>query len=248
MSEEAKANTNHGTLPYIAFKTIETLRVRMAEEAVPNRIDKSYLDSFSGGYQSQVLAALTTLRLIDDEQRPTTNLKELVVADTKGQREVIYRIVYSTYGPILELERNTTNQQLIDAFSELAPKVTGDTRRKAIAFFLNACKFAGIEVGPNWKTPPVSPSGKRKSKPKEDPGNRESVHDTPPASHTQPQGEKKVVDLGPAGTVTLYVDVKWLDLSEDTFSSLRDVVNQLTALGVESDGFDDQDVEDEGES
>src|SRR6266700_4832424 len=137
MSENAIAESTF-TPPYIAFKTITTLLERMKREDPPSRIDKSYLDNFSGGYQTQVLAALHSLELLGPNGELSETLKALVKADESEQKHIIGGMIRSLYAPVLALGTNATKSQLLEGFSVLAPRVTGDTKRKAIAFFLTA--------------------------------------------------------------------------------------------------------------
>src|SRR5919201_4541999 len=82
--------------PYISFNTLTGLLKRLETDGVPPRIDRSYLDTFSGGYQSQVLAALKALRLIDDDGVVQPILVNL--AENSDQRtSIIAGLVRSFY-------------------------------------------------------------------------------------------------------------------------------------------------------
>src|SRR5436190_9517934 len=65
---------------------------------------------------------------------------------------------------------NATTDELVEVFNGYGVK--GDTARKAIAFYLQAAKYAGdIPLSPNFKTPTVrtgTGSGRR-GRPKKDP-------------------------------------------------------------------------------
>jgi hypothetical protein len=195
---------------YIAFKTVQTIDQRMAEEGVPARVDKSYLDNFSGGYQSQVLAALSSLGLVNEDQSPSDDLKELVSASGDAKKKVIERIIRAKYARILSEPKNATNQQLIDAFTEVAPQLKGDTRRKAIAFFLAACRYAEIEVSRNWKTPPVARSSSAtRKKPSPGEGEVDDEHEDERREEFdgRPLGEEIVIDMGDVGQITVYIHI-----------------------------------------
>ena len=43
----------------------------------------------------------------------------------------------------------------------------------------------------------------------------------------------KVVDLGQAGKATVFVDVRWLDLSTEKFVALRSVMDELDKLALQ---------------
>src|SRR5437868_7064320 len=81
------------TPPYIAFKTLIGLVERMEREEPPSRIDKSYLDSFSGGYQTQVLAALDALELLGESGVLGDRLKALVAADESERKQIVGELI-----------------------------------------------------------------------------------------------------------------------------------------------------------
>jgi hypothetical protein len=54
--------------------------------------------------------------------------------------------------------------------------------------------------------------------------------------------ERRHVTLGQAGTVSISVNVRWLDLSDDQFTKLRKLIKDIEALGEPGDG--DGDTED----
>src|SRR4051812_24227513 len=104
------------TPPYIAFKTLNGLIDRMKADEPPARIDKSYLDNYSGGYQTQLLAALDSLDLLGENGELSDTLKRLVLGDEAEQQQIIGDMVRERYGPVLALGTNATQQQMIDAF------------------------------------------------------------------------------------------------------------------------------------
>jgi Family of unknown function (DUF5343) len=146
-----------GPPPYISFRTLLNLIERMADEDVPPRIDRSFLSGLSGGYQTQVLAALRSLGLMEDDGRVTTRLQALV--DQPEQRAtIIGAILRERYPEAIALgEEKATQGQLEEQFK--AYGISGATLRKAIAFFLHAANFAGIPVSPFFKTPSATQAG-----------------------------------------------------------------------------------------
>jgi hypothetical protein len=193
--------------PYIAFKTILGLIERMEREEPPARIDKSYLDNLSGGYRTQVLAALHSLDLVQEEGALSGVLKSLVQAAEPERKKILAEVIRDHYGVVLALTQNATQQQMIDAFTEMAPTVTGDTRRKAIAFFLSACQYAGIEVSRHWKTPRVPPSGKRGQTGRSTVTDDDEPEDDDTLSAAKPNTRELALRSGGVVTLTLSVDL-----------------------------------------
>jgi len=145
----------------VSFKTITKLLVRMETEGTPPRIDRSFLSGLSGGYQSQVIAALRSLDLIDSKGAVQPSLGELVdEGDKRG--ELVGRIVRRLYpGPVQLGTVNATQGQLEEAFR--AYGVAGDTMRKAVAFYLGAAKYGNVPLSRNFKVPAVTASDGRRS-------------------------------------------------------------------------------------
>lgn len=154
--------------PYIAFPTLTGLIERMqAEGGPPSRIDRTYLDKFSGGYQSQVFATLKSLGLMGPNGEVTPQLTGLVeAADADARKQIIGDILRERYPKPVNLGTTKATQgQLEEAFREYG--ITGDTLRKAIAFYLGAAKYAGVPVSSNFKVPSVTradgrPSGRKR--------------------------------------------------------------------------------------
>ncbi|NJD28741.1 MAG: hypothetical protein FIA92_10655 [Chloroflexi bacterium] len=154
--------------PYISFTSLLGLIDRMkADGGAPPQIDRSYLAGFSGGYQSQVIAAMKSLALIEENGTVTSKLTELVEAANREAREPIIKSMLEEYfpGPVRLGAIKATQGQLEAAFKEWG--ITGDTLRKAIAFYLAAAKYSGVPLSTNFKVPSVAPGdGKRPRKPR----------------------------------------------------------------------------------
>jgi Family of unknown function (DUF5343) len=132
------------TLPYVSFKTILNMADRLAPEPPP-RIDRSVVAYLSGGYQTQVISASKTLGLIDEAGVPSADFVSLVTAPA-GRKPVIRRVWERTYADIfsaVDVGRATADQ-LSEAFGNLG--MAGDTRTKAIIFFIHGAKFAEIPL------------------------------------------------------------------------------------------------------
>ncbi|HZN13366.1 MAG TPA: DUF5343 domain-containing protein [Acidimicrobiales bacterium] len=203
--------------PYIAWRTITDLIERMVQEEPPARIDKSYLDSYSGGYQTQVIAALNVLGMREEDGSVTDLLQALVEADEELRKKMVGELVRSIYGSVLALGINATQQQMLDAFKALGVN-PGDTMRKVIAFFLNAAKFSGITVSRHWRVPRVPPSTRAK---KATPVGTEEPDENLGAKPHEPQAGStgkpnvRIIELRSGGTVSVTVSVDLFSLSTD---------------------------------
>jgi hypothetical protein len=143
--------------PYnISWATFLSTLERMAADP-PSRVDRSYLDSQSGTVQTYLIAAYKTFGLINEDARPTEAVN--LFADPELRKEMIADLIRANYPTILALgEANSTPGELAEAFSEAYPTLTGQSRVKAIRFFLSAATYADLKMSPLWK-PPKAPRG-----------------------------------------------------------------------------------------
>jgi hypothetical protein len=173
-ADVTESKTKQWVPPYISFTTLVGLLDRMKEEGgAPPQIDPSYLDNFSGGYRSTVIASLKSLGLINDKGEVLDLLTTLVEAPDRNAREtIIADLLRRLYPEPVRLGGiKATQGQLLDAFREHG--IGGDTLRKAIAFYLGAANYAKVPVSSNFKVPSVAPAdGKKavKRKPRPDGG------------------------------------------------------------------------------
>jgi len=146
-TEEEPLQTGYKTPPYVAFKTFNTLIEDLKEHGLPSQIDRSVLRRFSGGVGSQLVSALKALRLMTDDNRPTTWLRSLVDAHgTEEYKTQIANLLTTAYPYVAALDLKTaTPSQFSDAFKSTGAKE--DVLRKSRTFYLHAAQFAGVEIG-----------------------------------------------------------------------------------------------------
>jgi hypothetical protein len=199
--------------PYIAFRTVLDLIERMAVNGAPPQIDRSYLHTYSGGYRSQVIAALTSLGLLNENTNVQQPLLDLVAADEAKRKVLMGELVNTFYGEAVELAKiKATTKQLEDLFAEKYG-LSGNTKAKGIAFYLNASKWAGVTVSPNFRTPTTTPSSKKRRTTAQAPPVQQPSAPSPPPAQREPTYE---VDLrSGGGSVRLSVQVDLFALSEE---------------------------------
>ena len=219
--------------PYLSFQTFWTFITDLALKPLPPQIDRSLMQSKSGSDQANLTAAMKTFGFIKDDLTVDKPLQLLHDADEEARKVILADLVRLFYvAPLKVSENNGTPKQLDDAFKDAYALDSGETRRKAVTFFLHAAATAGITLSPNFpKTRPGTNSARRrttttKRTPKPDNGKPEEP------TVQQPSGETKVVDFGDIGTVTINVAVKWLELPTDTMIALRQIVDELEKLGA----------------
>ncbi len=167
-----EAQTQPKTTPpaYFAFKTLTNAIMKMEEHGPPNRIDRSFLTGMSGAGQTQFIAGLRSLKAIDEDGKPQPWLIEAVEKPDERPR-IIGDVLRECYPEAVELGKgNATTAELVEVFNGYG--VQGDTARKAIAFYLQAAKYAGdIPLSPHFNTPTVrtgAGSGRKRGRPKKE--------------------------------------------------------------------------------
>ncbi|TMR37392.1 hypothetical protein [Actinomadura geliboluensis] len=232
MAEESKA-------PYISYETLTNfIDNKLGGAMIPPRIDRGFLDTYAGSVQAQLLAALRTMRLISAETGEVLAALREAARSPEERRQVIGEWARQFYAPQIELaEANATAQMLHESFS--ANGYTGSTLRKAVVFYLAVTEDVGLPKSPFFKPPrqsgSTSPSRRRKPSPASPP-----IAPSPPSNADRGKGEQKTISFGPAGQVTITVDVRWLDLPDDIFQGLRKVVRDLEALQLEPAAVQDE--------
>lgn len=137
--------------PYFSFQTFWSFIEQLSEKPLPPQIDRSLLSSKSGTDQSNLLMALRSFDLIDDDQRVRPLLVALAEQDEQGRLKMLGEIVEALYPTQMELARsNGTEAQLHESFGAAFGLRSADTRRKAVTFYLHAAKAAGLPLSPHF--------------------------------------------------------------------------------------------------
>jgi hypothetical protein len=198
MSETTDSTTERVPAPpYISFRTLLNLVERMADEGIPRRIDRSYLSGLSGGYQTQVMAALRSLGLMADEGVVTDRLIDLV--RRPADRKFLFgNILRERYPEAVRLgESNATQAELEEAFRPSG--IGGATLRKAVTFYLHAADFAGIPLSPFFKPPTASSEAsaprRRRTRTTRTPAPSPTPEPTASSSPTQDELRTRYIDM-----------------------------------------------------
>jgi hypothetical protein len=132
-------------VPYISFRTLLNLLERLEPEPPP-KIDKSVLSYLSGGYATQTLAGLKALGLINDDGVPTDLLVSLVTVPAM-RRQLMSDVWHSAFSAVFRAiqPEKATAGQLDDTFAT-AYGVTGETKRKAVSFFVHGAQYGEIPL------------------------------------------------------------------------------------------------------
>ncbi len=233
--------------PYFPFVTFyNTLIPWLETEEIPLRFDRSFWSrKFSGSTGPLLLAGMRFLGLLDGET-PQPELYNLVKAKGEQRKACLAGIVKESYKTVdFDTLSRATPNMLNEAISEYG--LTGSSLRKAIAFFINACKVADIPISnplrnkARIRQTKASGATKKSTVRK---GNKKTKDNPPPPKGDRKDGDQLQrqiyeVELESKGRVTLTLDVNLFDLSisdRDFVINLVDSVKQYSSVESERKG------------
>lgn len=152
---------------YTSYKPLFALLNQFREDGhVPMRVDKSHMGKASGSVIAGHLHALRFLKLIDADGRPLPLFSRFVLADDAARSVLLAEMLSDSYSFIFPVENfdlaRASGRLLEERFR--AQDIKGSTVIRAISFFLNAAKDAGLKLAPGLKAPAAPPrNGEKKS-------------------------------------------------------------------------------------
>jgi hypothetical protein len=208
---------------YVGWTTFKNSLTQLAE-GVPNVIDRTAFPGQSGGVQSQLLAGLKFLGLIDESGKPTQDLHGLAVRDEAARKEAMKRLLQERYAALFDLGLDkATPGQLAEALSKHY-NVSGDTRDKAMRFFLLAAKYSGVKVsrflakGAGVRKPRAARRGA---------SNSNDAETDPPAPDATPSTTARTVTLASGGSLTLSADFDVFTISAEDRAFVFGLIDSL---------------------
>jgi hypothetical protein len=233
--------------PYMSYETLANFfDKKIGDNPVPPRIDTYFLDNYAGSVRPLLIATLKTMGMLGDNNVVLESLREAVRGGAESRKAVLRAWATDFYAEQIALAgQHATAQMLWETFSKHGG-LTGSTLRRAVIFYLALAKDIELPVSAHFKSPkatPASPKSTRTPPPSGPPIDvTESLLDNIPSDEGSAP-ERRDVTLGTAGTVSIIVSVRWLDLSEDQFTKLRKLIKDIEALGESGDDRDEEDTE-----
>jgi hypothetical protein len=207
--------------PYVSYRTFRNFVERM-HEGIPSRIDRSVMGgSMAGGTVTQLLTALKSLELIDENGKPQGNLEQLAVASGDEYRSILESILRNAYPNVFKLDlKRASAQEFRERFKEFTTK--DDVVNKCQAFFRQAAEDAGIELSPYIKErAKVSGQPRKHRKPRRGDTSQTSKQELPRMSRHSieemilqkypefnPEWDKGTQDAWMKGIMKLYAELK----------------------------------------
>jgi hypothetical protein len=219
-------------LPSIAWPTLIDRIGRIGEEGIPDKIDKVYLADMADTTQFQYRQAFRALGLTADDDRPTSLLADLVDASPGDRPELFGMIMSDQYPDLTGLPLDASKDDFFRVLRDQYDVKSDVQRRKMLTFFVHAADYAGLPISPGLR-PTKAGTGTRKSRASRRRTSARASRSAKGTVHIPDDGpaERRDISLGDAGSVSVVVNVRWLDLSEDQFTKLRKLIKDIEALG-----------------
>lgn len=188
---------------YIPYKTLTNTLDRFRSGHLPNRIDRTVFPGQSGAAQTQLLAAMKFLGLIDEElNTPTDVFKKLVPADEATRKKLLRGVLETSYAELFKLDLLKATPGQLNETMAAHYTVSGSTLVKAVRFFVAAATDVGIELSPLLSKQKVRAGNgaapRRRRGPRLKQPQPLSLAPASPAS-----GTTKTVELKSGGTLTV---------------------------------------------
>lgn len=251
MAEQAEtlapqAASRKAPAAYVPFRTFLSA-VEALEHGVPRKLDRTIWRSQSGVIQSQIMMAFRFFNLVDEDDRPTQALHRLV-ASPEQRPEHVKALLHYAYHDIIDHDLTKMTPRMLEEAMD-GYSVTGDTRRRAISFFLQAAKYAELPMHPLLLGQTRNTSGPRKRKAKK-PGYVAEMNGSadPKYINIPPtQGSSgKSVRLSNGGTLTLSISADPFTLPAEDRKFVFELIDKLQEYEVAH--ISDEGSEEEGES
>lgn len=225
----ADETAEKGKYPYLPFQTFMSLITKMEKEGIPARIDRGYLNYTSGTNQIYLPMALRSFGLLNDDNSATEELTALV-KNTADRKKLLGQLVKRHYSKQVALPQNATAQMLEETFAPLQ----GETKRKAVTFFLHAAKEAELPLSKHFKAPKAAKSATGTRRTRRTPAGKPQEQTPPPSNQPTPPahgGMTRSLELKSGGTLTVSLTANIWDLSEDDERFVMGLVKTMRSYG-----------------
>lgn len=230
MADESKAAV------YVSWVTFKNAIESLAQ-GIPNQIDRTTFPGYSGGVQSQLFAALKFLGLMGDDDRPTPDLHELAVMEENKRKEKLKAIVQARYASIIALDLMKATPAEVGKKLTEEYGVSGDTKEKALRFFIAAAQYVGIHLSRFFKVPGAASGGNGGARPKRRTTTRKPQQEDDDEEPTTPplsSGTSRMVSLKSGGTLTLTASIDLFQLSQADRTFVFGLIDKLDAYEKEA--------------
>jgi hypothetical protein len=209
------ADLQKRTAAYVPWATFKNSLDQLSK-GMPSRIDRSVFEGMAWNVQSQLFIALKFFGLLKGEDEPTQLLDDLVKGTDEERKAKLKKAIVTAYADLIAIDlTKATRNHFEEKLGELY-NVSGDTRVKAVRFFLNAAEYAGISLS-TFIVPKKGQSNGKTRRPKAaTPRVRAAKKDvfTPPPDLGKTTTAKSMSFSG-GGTLTVTASADWFSVSTE---------------------------------
>lgn len=217
--------SNKITPPYLPYRTFLGSFDRLGE-GIPPKIDRGIWKNQTGTIQSLIMGAYRFFGLINDQGQPSQKLRD-IVAHRDSPNEYVKTILEEKYAEVIKHNLSTMTEALINEYFEDVFAVEGDTKRKAITFFLQAAKAVGVPLSSFLQSQVrVRTSGTRRRR-RDDNGSADTLDEMDEEAQQQQIGEAKTIELRSGGALTLSASVKFFDMDSEDRNFVFELIDKL---------------------
>jgi hypothetical protein len=236
--ENTVAVTTGAPAPYASTASILTVISKHRQVGL-RTIDRTMLQRIgvTEALAPRTLNALITLDFFDQSGQVTPAFDALRKAGEEDFKPLLGELLQKAYAQILTVvdPSTATPQDVENAFRGYEP--TGQLGRM-VQLFIGMFTYVGLmpertarrERGVSEKRRVVNTIKRQKLS--TETGGVTDPPQSPPKPKAAANTTLRSIDLGSAGSVTLIVDVEWLDLPDETFKELRHLIKAMEALAV----------------
>ncbi len=229
------------TAAYVPWATFKNSIDQLAK-GIPSRIDRSVFAGTAWNAQTQLFIALKFFGFLKGDDEPTALLEDVVKGTEEERKAKLSKAIRDAYADLIAIDlTKATRSHFEEKLGELY-NASGDTRVKAVRFFLSAASYANIPLSSFILPKNGKAKGTRKPRttaPKKafKKGVASSTNPSnPPAGQEQnkPVGESRSVSLASGGMLTLSATANFLSLSSADRKFVFDLIDKLEAYAEAS--------------
>jgi hypothetical protein len=225
------------TAAYVPWATFKNAIDQLAK-GIPSRIDRSVFAGTAWNAQTQLFIALRFLGLLKGEDDPTPLLEDVVKGTEDERKQKLSKVIRDSYADLMAIDlTKATRSHFEEKLGELY-NVSGDTRVKAVRFFISAATYAAIPLSSFILPKEGKTNGTRKPRtttPKK--STKKGAAITPPTppvvhEHGKPAGTSKSVSLASGGQLTLSATLDLFSLNSEDRKFVFDLIDKLEAYAA----------------
>lgn len=223
--------------PYLPFKTFLSSLEPFAQ-SIPPKIDRTLWNQ-SGFMQGLIMNAYRFFNLVDAKDKPTPQFQLLVKSKNESRKAEIKKLIEVGYPEIVSLhDLATMTPKMLDELMEKY-NVSGETKKKAVTFFLQAAKFAEMPLSSFLSEKIRSTSGTRRRPVTVSTSGKRVTTSTPSGMANT---NTKRLSLASNGTVEMMISYDPFSISKDDRDFVFELIDKLQKYDEAhpSEGEEDQ--------